>query len=77
MTKLVIQIPCLDEAEHLPRTLAALPRRIDGIDEIEVLVIDDGSGDDTSGAALRGGAQETITGASTSLIVTRKLQLLA
>ena len=60
MTKLVIQIPCLDEAEHLPRTLAALPRRIDGIDEIEVLVIDDGSGDDTSGAALRGGAHHLV-----------------
>ena len=32
--KLVIQIPCLNEAEDLPETLAALPRKIDGIDTI-------------------------------------------
>ncbi|MBO9696339.1 MAG: glycosyltransferase family 2 protein [Sphingopyxis sp.] len=46
--KLVIQIPCLNEAEDLPATLAALPRRIDGIDAIEILVIDDGSSDNTA-----------------------------
>ena len=60
VTKLVIQIPCLDEADHLPETLAALPRRIDGIDEIEVLVVDDGSCDDTSGAALRNGVHHLV-----------------
>ena len=41
--KLVIQIPCFNEGDHLPETLAALPRAIDGIDAIEYLVIDDGS----------------------------------
>ena len=39
--KLIIQIPCLNEAESLPGTLAALPKHIDGIDMIEILVIDD------------------------------------
>lgn len=47
MTKLIIQIPCYNEAETLPQTLADLPIQIDGIDAIEVLVIDDGSKDGT------------------------------
>ncbi|MDQ2641372.1 MAG: glycosyltransferase family 2 protein [Pseudomonadota bacterium] len=51
MTKLIIQIPCLNEAESLPTTLAALPRRIAGIDVIEFLVIDDGSSDGTADIA--------------------------
>lgn len=45
--KLIIQIPCLNEEHTLPRTLADLPSSIPGIDEIEVLVIDDGSTDRT------------------------------
>lgn len=48
--KLIIQIPCYNEAETLGVTIADLPRHIDGIDEIEYLVIDDGS---TDGTALR------------------------
>jgi glycosyltransferase involved in cell wall biosynthesis len=47
VTKLIIQIPCLNEGATLPETLADLPRHIPGIDVIEVLVIDDGSRDDT------------------------------
>lgn len=46
--KLVIQIPCLNEEETLPATVADLPTQIDGIDVIEVVVIDDGSSDRTS-----------------------------
>lgn len=45
--KLVIQIPCYNEAETLPLTLDDLPRQIDGIDQIEIVVIDDGSSDRT------------------------------
>ncbi|MEI6046663.1 MAG: glycosyltransferase family 2 protein [Chloroflexota bacterium] len=45
--KLVIQIPCYNEEEHLPLTLANMPRQIEGIDEIVVLIIDDGSRDRT------------------------------
>ena len=49
--KLIIQIPCLNEEQTLPATLADLPSRIDGVDAIEVLVIDDGSDDRTSAVA--------------------------
>lgn len=45
--KLIIQIPCFNEAETLPETVAALPKQIAGIDLIEVLIIDDGSRDNT------------------------------
>ncbi|MGF1525376.1 MAG: glycosyltransferase [Candidatus Competibacterales bacterium] len=43
--KLIIQIPGYNEAETLPCTLADLPRRIDGFDQVQWLVIDDGSDD--------------------------------
>ncbi len=49
--KLIIQIPCYNEAESLPETVAQLPRQIDGIDEVEVLVVDDGSSDNTAEVA--------------------------
>src|SRR5690606_22377317 len=45
--KLIIQIPCLNEERTLPQTVADLPRQIEGIDEIELLVVDDGSTDRT------------------------------
>jgi cellulose synthase/poly-beta-1,6-N-acetylglucosamine synthase-like glycosyltransferase len=45
--KLVIQIPCLNEEESLPRMLSELPREVVGFDEVEWLVIDDGSTDRT------------------------------
>ncbi len=60
MTKLIIQIPCYNEVESLPETLIALPRRIDGIDRIEVLIIDDGSQDGTAEAARRFGVQHVV-----------------
>jgi len=58
--KLIIQIPCFNEAESLPETLVALPRQIDGIDTIELLVIDDGSGDNTSDVASRFGVHHIV-----------------
>ena len=48
VVKLIIQIPCYNEAETLPLTLAELPRSLPGVDEIEYLVIDDGSADQTA-----------------------------
>ncbi|MDQ3248671.1 MAG: glycosyltransferase family 2 protein, partial [Chloroflexota bacterium] len=45
--KLIIQIPCYNEAQTLPQTVAALPQQLPGIDVIETLVIDDGSQDAT------------------------------
>jgi len=49
--KLVIQIPCLNEADTLPLVLASIPKHISGIDEIIVLIIDDGSRDETVAVA--------------------------
>lgn len=53
--KLIIQIPCFNEAETLEIALNALPKHIDGVDEIEYLVINDGSSDDTEKVALEWG----------------------
>ncbi|HEX8689423.1 MAG TPA: glycosyltransferase family 2 protein [Solirubrobacterales bacterium] len=58
--KLIVQIPCLNEAQTLPATIADLPRRIEGIDEIELLVIDDGSTDDTVEVARRNGVEHIV-----------------
>jgi glycosyltransferase involved in cell wall biosynthesis len=58
--KLIIQIPCLNEEESLPTTLKALPKSIDGIDQIEILVIDDGSTDKTSEVARENGAHHIV-----------------
>lgn len=49
--KLIIQIPCKNEEENLPKVLAELPKKIEGINEIEIQVIDDGSTDNTSKVA--------------------------
>jgi glycosyltransferase involved in cell wall biosynthesis len=58
--KLIVQIPCLNEAETLPATLRDIPRAIPGIDMVEILVIDDGSRDGTSDVARRHGVEHVV-----------------
>ncbi len=59
--KLIIQIPCYNEAEQLPATLADLPREVAGFDEVEWLVIDDGSTDATAEVARKHGVDHVVS----------------
>jgi len=58
--KLIIQIPCFNEAGQLPATLRDLPREIHGVDEVEWLVIDDGSTDETIDVARGHGVDHIV-----------------
>src|SRR6476620_8790109 len=58
--KLIIQIPCFNEADQLPQTLADLPRAVDGFDVVEWLVIDDGSSDATIAVAREHGVDHLV-----------------
>lgn len=58
--KLIVQIPCLNEEETLAATLIDIPRKLPGIDEIEILIIDDGSTDRTVDVARRFGVQHIV-----------------
>lgn len=59
--KLIIQIPCLNEAETLAIALAELPRQVEGFDSVEWLIIDDGSTDDTAAIARRHGVDHVVS----------------
>ncbi len=59
--KLIIQIPCYNEAETLTIALNDLPKKIDGIDEIEYLIINDGSTDNTVKVALDWGVHHIVS----------------
>jgi glycosyltransferase involved in cell wall biosynthesis len=58
--KLILQIPCYNESDSLPTTLAALPRQLAGFDVVEWLIIDDGSSDDTAAIAKSHGVDHVI-----------------
>lgn len=58
--KLVIQIPCLNEEKTLPLVLSSIPKKIPGIDEITVLIIDDGSTDRTIEIAEKHGVKHFV-----------------
>ena len=61
MMKLIIQIPCYNEAETLEIALNALPKQIEGIDEIEYLIIDDGCTDNTVEVARNWGVHHIVS----------------
>lgn len=58
--KLIIQVPCFNEAQVLPKTLSQLPREMEGFDQVEILVIDDGSKDNTAKVARDHGADHIL-----------------
>ena len=58
--KLIIQIPCYNEAATLGITLAELPREVPGFDKVEWLIIDDGSSDSTVDVALQHGVDHVV-----------------
>jgi len=60
MTKLIVQIPCFNETETISATIADIPREMPGVDVVEVLVIDDGSTDDTIAVARAAGADHVL-----------------
>jgi len=58
--KLIVQIPALNEEQTLATAIAAIPRQIDGVDSVEILVLDDGSTDRTVDVAWEAGADHVL-----------------
>lgn len=58
--KLIIQIPCYNEEKTLPQTVHDIPRQIEGVEKVEVLIIDDGSEDQTVEAAIKAGVDHIV-----------------
>ena len=60
--KLIVQIPCYNEAATLPATVADIPRHIAGIEEVEILIVDDGCTDRTVEVARAIGVHHIVVG---------------
>ena len=58
--KLIVQIPCFNEEKTLPETVRDIPRKIEGIDSVEILIIDDGSTDRTVAVARELGVDHVL-----------------
>lgn len=58
--KLIVQIPCYNEEKTLPQTVRDIPRKIEGIDSVEILIIDDGSTDRTVAVARELGVDHIV-----------------
>ncbi|MBC2694668.1 MAG: glycosyltransferase family 2 protein [Desulfobacteraceae bacterium] len=58
--KLIVQIPCYNEERSLPQTVKDIPRKVDGIDHVEILIIDDGSIDRTAEVAKEIGVDHIV-----------------
>ena len=58
--KLIVQIPSFNEGETIQKTIRDIPRKVDGFDRVEVLVVNDGSTDNTSDAAKQAGTDHLL-----------------
>jgi glycosyltransferase involved in cell wall biosynthesis len=58
--KLIVQIPCYNEEKTLPETVRDIPRKIEGIDSVELLIINDGSTDRTADVARELGVDHIV-----------------
>lgn len=59
--KLIIQIPCYNEAQVLPQTIQSLPQTLPGVDVVEYLIVDDGSSDETVQVARQCGVHHVVS----------------
>jgi glycosyltransferase involved in cell wall biosynthesis len=58
--KLIVQIPCFNEEETIKETIQGIPRKLEGIDRVEILIINDGSTDNTYQAAMQAGVDHVV-----------------
>jgi len=61
MTKLVVLMPAYNEEANIEKAVLGVPRKINGVKEVQILVIDDGSNDKTADLALNGGANKVVS----------------